>query len=104
MGSIDRSPRVAVAEKPDPSRPKPIPVPRRSLSLVGVAGIGVGVIIFAVGAMQGWNLILMGLGCAFIWAGPTTRERRQEKLCPACRMAIPLEAGVCAFCRLEQRA
>lgn len=104
MGSIDPPPQPSAASRPDPSKPKPIPVPRRSLSLVGFLGIGVGLIVFGIGAMKGWNLILMGLGCAFIWAGSTTREKRLEKLCPACRMAIPLEARVCAFCHLEQPA
>ena len=104
MGSIDRLPQPAAASRPEALKPKPIPVPPQRLSLVEYFGIGVGLIVFGIGAMKGWNLELMGLGCAFIWAGTMTREKRPEKLCPVCRMAIPLEADVCAFCRFEQPA
>lgn len=110
MGTIDPVPQTGKVHRPErpappePEKAKPLLPPTPTLGLPGVLGLLVGLAFFAAGAMAGWNVLTMGIGVAFIAAGWATRTKPPKKLCPACRMEIPLEASVCAYCHLEQPA
>ena len=107
MGSIDPVPQTGKIQRPhrpDPDAPKPIPLPARNLTFTGGLGVFLGFALFGLGAFQGWNVVTMGIGAAFMAAGASTRAPRPQKLCPACRLEIPLEATLCGHCRTEQPA
>lgn len=108
MGTIDPLPSTRQATRPTVRRPVQIAAPphplRRTpkepgLTAAGWLGIGFGLVLFTMGALAGLNLLLMGMGGAFMAAGSFAREKVPAKVCPACRLAIPLEASVCGHCR-----
>lgn len=91
-------------KSPTPTLPrKDTPIPAKPASLsptgLGIVGIVFGFTIFLLGVFSGFNLLIVGLGLAFIVAGAATKQKPPVKLCPACRMEIPLEASVCGHCR-----
>ncbi len=108
MGTIDPVPQTGKVHRPErpaapePEKPRPLlpPTPRRTL--VGSLAFVLGLIIFTYGAFTGVNLLTMGIGLFVIWAGTLAVTKPPKKLCPACRMEIPLEASVCAYCHKEQ--
>lgn len=107
MGTIDPVPQTGKVDRPprrESAKAHPIPLPARKLTFTGGLGVFIGFALFALGAFKGWDVITMGIGAAFMAAGASTRAPRPQKLCPACRMEIPLEASVCAYCHLEQPA
>lgn len=84
-----------------PERKPPVMPKQQSMTAAGTIGLTFGVILFTLGSFSGWNLILMVLGLVFIAAGYSTRQKPPAKLCPACRMEVPLEASVCGHCQRD---
>lgn len=105
MGTIDPTPRSARAA-PVPvqgsTRKPPVMPQKQSMTVAGTIGLTFGLILFTWGSFSGWNIFLMGIGLVFIAAGYASRQKPAAKLCPSCRMEIPLEATVCGHCRTEQ--
>lgn len=84
---------------PSAAPPAPLLPSRRSPSVVGQIAIFFGVVVFIIGAAMGLNLIVCLTGVGFIVGGFLTRPDEAAKLCPACRMKVPLEATICGHCR-----
>lgn len=98
MGTIDPAPRPVRAQ-PAPAQKPPVMPQKPSMTAAGAIGVTFGLILFTLGSLAGWNLMLMGVGLVFIAAGYASRKKPPAKLCPSCRMEIPMEATVCGHCR-----
>jgi len=70
----------------------------------GIIGAAFGLLVFVVGVIEGFNLILCGMGLLFVAGGYAARRKAPERLCPACRMSVPAAATVCGHCRRELAA
>jgi hypothetical protein len=86
----------------------PVAEPSRVLKLrsggvtpIGALGIGFGLIVFTLGSFIGWNVLTMAIGAAFVAAGASLKRKLPAKLCPSCRMEVPLEATVCGHCQRD---
>lgn len=106
MGSIEPVPAQSRPAGPVQRKPPIIPPAptTRSMTVAGTLGLTFGLILFTWGSFSGWNIILMGVGLIFIAAGYHSRQKAPMKLCPACRLEIPLEATLCGHCHTEQPA
>jgi hypothetical protein len=51
-------------------------------------------VVFGLGVLAGFSLVPVILGLALLGAGFSSRHTPPLKLCPACRMAVPLQATV----------
>jgi len=93
----EESPRPAAS----PSASRTVAPARPKLTVAGGAGVVFGFLIFTLGAFSGWNILWMGIGGIFMALGMASKKKAPVKLCPSCRMEVPVEATVCGHCQRD---
>jgi hypothetical protein len=88
-----KQPPKSVLHAPSASRP-PVSSPSTSFTPAGIIGMVASSVVFGLGVLAGFSLVPVILGLALLGAGFSSRHTPPLKLCPACRMAVPLQATV----------
>lgn len=93
---------MGILDSPDPStEPAPLEPAEPQWTAPGIIGAVFGLLVFSVGALSGFNIIVCGIGLLFVAAGYAARKKAPEKVCPACRMSVFAAATVCGHCRRD---